>query len=298
VLAASGLKIWVANTGSHSVLEFDVKTGTEVHSIAALKDQLFNSDAIEVVGDQVWVANSASDTITILGSHTGDLVRVLHGDKDHFGAAPIALASSAHHVFVLGQGGSTVVEFAAVTDKLVQVLHGARYHFSEATALAVSGTSVWVLSSRLQGSLTELDAATGGVERIVGAVKADLDHPTAMSAIGGQLWIANSAGDHLSELSASSGRLLATPKVAHLNINSATSIIAEDSRVWLASTATPPWVACVRVSTHSLVRIFAHRFGFPSVFGGAGHVWVVDRTQSRVTELNPSTASVLRVLVN
>jgi hypothetical protein len=298
VLAASGWKIWVANTGTASVLEFDARSGAEVHNVSAHKDQLFDSDAIVVVGAQVWVANSASDTITILNALTGSLERILHGDNDHFGAAPLALAVAAKHVFVLGQGGSTVVEFSASTDKLVKVLRGERFHFMDATALAASGNEVWVLSSRPTGSLTELDAATGGVLRVVGAVKAKLDHPTSMSVNGNILWIANGAGAHLSELVASTGRLLATRTVKHLNLNSVTSIVAENSRLWLASTTTPPWVACVRIANRSVVRSFPHRFGFPAVFGGAGHVWVVDRTQSRVTELNASTAAVLRVLVN
>jgi DNA-binding beta-propeller fold protein YncE len=298
VLAASGSKIWVANTGTASVLEFNAKTGNEVHYIHGHKDQLFDSDAMVVIGSKVWTANSASDSITILDAKSGDVVRILNGVKDHFAASPIALAVAAKHVFVLGAGGSAVVELSSSTDKLVRVLRGPGFHFSAARTMAVSGQDVWVLSTRPAGVLTELDGATGDVLRIVTAAKASLDDPTALAADGNVLWVANGEGDHVSELESSNGRMLAAPTITHLDGNAVTSILAVDGRLWLASSASPAWVACARVSTHRLVHIFLKRFGFPAVFGGAGHAWVVDRTQSRVTEFNPLDADVVRVLVN
>jgi hypothetical protein len=296
VLAASGWNVWVANTGSHSVLEFDAKSGAEIHNWAAYEDKLFDSDAMVVANGQVWVANAASDTITVLKEGSGTLVKVLKGGADHFGPEPLALAATGNDVFALGHGGNTVVEFSSPADALVHVVRGD--HIDDAVALAATAHDVWVLSSRPQGSLTELAAPSGGVARVVGTKDADLDHPDAFSLDGDDLWVANGAGDHLSELDVVDGRLLATPYVEHLNLSAVTSLVAAHDRLWLASTSSPAWVACVVTKTRRILRGFVHQFGYPAVFAGAGHLWVVDRTESRVTELNASTAAVVRILVS
>jgi hypothetical protein len=42
----------------------------------------------------------------------------------------------------------------------------------------------------------------------------------------------------------------------------------------------------------------AGKFGFPAVFSDGRDVWVVDRTESRLIEVQPSNGKELRVIFN
>jgi DNA-binding beta-propeller fold protein YncE len=298
VLDVAGGRLWLANTGTGSMLEFNASNGTELLSVAGKKFQLYNSDGVAVIGGQVWVANAASDSITILDASNGHLVQLLSGTKLDFGS-PLGLAVAGDRVFVLGRGGSTVVEFEARTATFVRAINGKGYHLEHASVITAVGDDVWVLSSSGLGSLTELDGTDGNLVRVVTATAADLDDATALGPIGHDLWIANAAGSHLSLLDAANGRLVSTLRDPRVDLNDVTSVVAlSNGRLWIASTTAPSWVACLRSNTGGIVRVLRHRFGFPTLFAGAGRVWVVDRTQSRVTELNGATGAVVRVLVN
>ena len=155
VLSSNGRQVWVANTGTSSVLELTANGGREVLDVKGAKLRLDNSDAIAQYGNDVWVANAASDTVTEFYAKSGALKHVLAGPKFHF-AVPLALVAADRHVFVLATAGDKVTEVNETSGRLVRYLQGARFHFHAATAMTRAGDNVWVVSTGGGGSLTEL----------------------------------------------------------------------------------------------------------------------------------------------
>lgn len=294
VLYSNGRQAWVANTGKSSVLELSASSGRELLNVTGSRFHLDNSDAIVQYGNDVWVSNAASDAVTEFYSKSGALKHVLKGPKFHF-AIPAAIVVADQHVFVLAQTGDKITEINERTGRLVRYLQGPRYHLVRAVAMVHVGNDVWVASHG--GSLTELSAATGGVMRVITASAARLDVPTAIATDGRYLFVANRHGSHLSVLSASTGAFVRVMTSSRLHLDRITSLAIVQGRLWMASTWThAAFVAGIRVSSGAPVVLSAHAYGYPAVFGDGHHVWVVDRIQSRVSELDGRTGRAIHII--
>jgi DNA-binding beta-propeller fold protein YncE len=294
VMTALGARIWLANTGNSSVLVLDATTGDELADVTGKQYGLDDPDAMAAYGGDVWASDYACDCVTEFRQRDDSLIRLL-GAAYHF-ENPIGLVAAERHVFVLNQAGSRIAELSAATGLRVGVLAGARFHFDGADAMVTNAGDVWVASRG--GTLTEIRASTGALVRVVGAGAARLDEPDAMADDGGDLWILNGRANHVSVVSAVSGRLVRTISTKHVAYSTATSIVLVDHRLWIASTADHAFVDGINATTGALVQAFPHRFGYPSVFPGDNHVWIVDREQSRVTELDAVNGAVIRVVTN
>lgn len=296
VLYSNGHQVWLANTGKSSVLELSAANGRELLNVTGTKFHLDNSDAIVQYGNDVWVANAASDSVTEFYSKSGALKHVLKGPSFHF-AVPAAILVADKHVFVLAQSGDKVTEINEKTHHLVRYLQGARYHLDGAIGMVRVGNSVWIASSASGGMLTQVSAATGGVMRVVTAHAAHLGGPTAIATDGRYLWVSNAHGSHLTELSAANGAFIRSVTSSRLKLNRITSMAIVSGRLWIASNwIHSTFVAGLRTSDGAAVRIYAHRYGYPAVFADARHVWVVDRIQSRVSELSGASGRIVRII--
>jgi DNA-binding beta-propeller fold protein YncE len=293
-LSSNGREVWLANTGTGSVLELSATTGKELLNVSGTKLRLDNSDGIAQVGNDVWVANEASNTVTEFYAKTGALKHVLAGPKYRL-AVPAAIVVADGHVFVLSLAGDKVTMLVEKNARLARYLAGPRFHFDHAVGIVRVGKDVWVVSSGARGGLTELSGATGGVMRIVTASTAHLVRPTAIATDGAHLLVTNAGGRRITILS-TTGHYLGSLTTSRVDLDRATSIAAVDGTVWVASTTKPAYVIGLRERNGALVRAYRHRFGFPMVFSDAAHAWVVDRIQSEVTELSPRTGWPVRVI--
>lgn len=294
-LDSNGRQVWVANTGSSSVIELSASNGKELLNVSGTKYHLDISDAITQVGNDVWVANSASNTVTEFYAKSGALKHVLKGPGFRL-AVPVAIVAADKHVFVLDQAGDKVTDVVERTAKLARYLHGARYHLRDAIGMVRVGDDVWIASHGGGGTLTEISGATGGVMRVVTATAGHLDGPTAIATDGSTLWVANAHGSHLTVLNASNGVFLRAVTTDRVKLDHVASVSIAAGRVWLAGTTRPTFVAALLSRSGAVARIYVHRFGYPAVSADPRHVWVVDRLQSRVTELSARSGKVLRVI--
>jgi len=297
VLAGNASHLWLANTGASSVLELRTSNGTELRNVSGAKYQLDDSDAIAVSETAVWVANASSNTVTEIRAADGKLLRVVSAPKVRL-EVPVAIVVASHHVFVLSQKGTRIVELSESTGRLVRVLAGPRYHFIHTAGMVAVRGDVWTANGGGKGTLTEFNAMTGRVVRVVTAAKARLSTPVAITSDGAHLWVANRTGKHLSELEATTGALVRTFRVQHTNLDRATSMAVADHVVWVARAGAVPMVVGVNSKTGRTVQCATHKFGFPAVFSDGRHIWVVDRTESRLSEVVAASGAVLRVVVD
>jgi DNA-binding beta-propeller fold protein YncE len=297
VLAGNPVHLWLANTGTSSVLELSSTNGAEVRNVSGTRYRFDISDAIAASGRDVWVANASSNTVTEFRASDGRLIHVL-GEPAYRFEVPVAIAIADHHVFVLNQAGSKVLELNETTGKVVRVLTGPRYHFIHTVGMVAVHDDVWTANGGGKGTLTEFSAASGRVLRVATSLKARLNTPVAIASDGVHLWVANESGSHLSELLASTGTFDRILRVRRASLDAVTSMAVADRTVWVARAGTKTLVIGVNSMTGRTVRCTARKFGYPAVFSDGRHVWVVDRTQSRLSEVIPLTGKVLRVISN
>lgn len=297
VLVGNARHLWLANTGTSSVLELSSSNGSEVRNVSGKRYRLDDSDAIAASGAAVWVANASNDTITEFRAADSHLIRVLSAPAYHLDV-PVAIAIADHHVFVLNQEGSRILVLSESTGKLVRVLAGERYHFVHTAGMVAVRDDVWTANGGGAGTLTEFSAASGRVLRVVTAKRARLDTPVAITSDGTHLWVANQAASHVSELNAATGAFDRILRARRASLDAVTSIAVADRTVWMARAGMGTLVIGVNSTTGRTVRCSAHKFGFPAVFSDGRHVWVVDRTESRVSQVNPLDGKVIRVISN
>ncbi|HUD68966.1 MAG TPA: hypothetical protein VMQ40_01880 [Acidimicrobiales bacterium] len=295
VLAGNAKHLWLANTGTSSVLEFATPTGAEVRNVSGASYRMDDSDAIVASGAAVWVANASSNTVTEFSSADGHLIRVLSAPAYRL-EVPVAIAIASRHVFVLNRAGTRVLVLSESTGKLVKVLGGPRYHFIHTAGMVVVRDDVWTANGGGNGTLTEFSASTGRVVRVVTAVKGRFGTPVAITSDGTHLWIASRTGNHLSELAALSGAFVRTLRIRHASLDAVTSIAVAKRVVWVARAGSQTLVIGVNSTTGRPVLCAAHKFGFPAVFSDGRHIWVVDRTESRLSEVVPLNGAVVRVI--
>ncbi len=295
VLAGNSRHLWLANTGTSSVLEFSTPSGSEVRNVGGANYLMDDSDAIVASGAGVWVANASSNTVTEFSSADGHLIRVLRAPT-HRLEVPVAIAIAERHVFVLNKAGTRILVLSESTGKLVKVLGGPRYHFIHTAGMVSVRDDIWTANGGGKGTLTEISASTGRVLRVVAAGKGRLSTPVAITTDGTYLWVGNRAGNHLSELSAASGRFVRTLRIRDASLDAVTSISVANRVVWVARTGSRTLVIGVNSRTGRPVRCATHKFGFPAVFSDGRHIWVVDRTESRLSEVVALNGAVVRVI--
>lgn len=158
-------------------------------------------DAIAAYGQQVFVANRASASITVIGAGTSAPLGVLAGMSYGFDQ-PVAMARIGTDIFVANETGNSVSEISASTHAPVRVMAGRRYGFERPVALATSGAYLYVLGAG--GSVTKVVAATGlPVDRAAGA-SYDFSRPDAIAVGANHVFVADGGSNAISELTTAS----------------------------------------------------------------------------------------------
>ena len=297
VMVSNGVRVWVANTGSSSVLEINAANGVEAQNVKGKKFHFDISDGIALAGDDVWVANAASDTVTEFHASTGALVRVLSGGKDQF-QVPGPLLVTDHRVFVTDQKGDRITVLNEATGARIKVLGASSYHFGRTLHMVAVGGDIWTVNGAGSGSLSEFSSSTYRLLRVVTASAGHLSGPSALASDGTHLWVSNSSGNHVSELNASNGALVRTISSPKHSVNAIDSIVVVGHVLWLGSTTHEGEVLGLNATSGAVVKSYLHRFGYPTMYADKDHAWVLDRAQSRLTELNATTGAVIRVVSN
>ncbi|HMK95929.1 MAG TPA: hypothetical protein VK425_00190 [Acidimicrobiales bacterium] len=183
---------------------------------------------IAVEGEDVFVTNAASNTVTELVLPQKTLVRVIEGPQYRFDE-PLSAAVYGSDLWVLSdpqplpdflpgleppgllpasEGHLTEVDTA--TGQLVRVVGGTSYGMDGAVAMTLDGPDLFVVDSGTN-QVTEVDATTGRLVRLVNSPGLALAEPRAITSIGPDLFVANDeggAGGTVTEFRASTGQLV------------------------------------------------------------------------------------------
>ena len=144
-------------------------------------------EGLALEGADVWVANSASNSVAELKVSTGSAVR----SPILVGSDPQGISADGSHVWVANTSLGSVAELDASDGSNVRTITVG----TDPEGISSDGTHVWVANSG-SNSVSELDASSGAVLQTV-TVGTD---PDAVSSDGTHVWLTNEGDGTVTEL--------------------------------------------------------------------------------------------------
>jgi serine/threonine protein kinase len=305
-IAADSRHVWVLNGGNDSVTELDARTGAWIRTLSAASygfKATFNDTAgIVDDGTDVWVGNENS--VTEIDSATGALVRTLqipasvniHGwytalvraGTHLWGVSPDTCRpycdSASHTGFY-----ASAIEFNASDGSYVRAV--SRSNIQTPVALAADGAHVWMIGSDVDGhgaagTVTELDASDG--RQLWSSAVTVYNNPQAttydsVTYADGFLWVAN--GESVTELNASTGKLVRVLSGAQYQLNGPAVVAAAGNNVFIVNTngnSVTEIDARTGALEHTLSAARYHFNGPAGITVAGNHAWILDSAGSVV----------------
>ena len=224
----------------------------------------------------LWVANDGSGTLVRIDPRRNRVDRRIVVGR---GACTVAVGAGA--IWIARYRPDELVRVDARTGSVRDVAAG---HW--AADVAVAAGSVWV-SAHDEGTVTPFDPSTLDV---VSTIRVG-GHPTGLAARNGLVWVGGGGSDTwVSTIDPASER--------------ATRIeVGSEAPAWFARGTGDVWVT---TAGKSIVRLDAGThaveatIAIPRTPAGAaaarGHIWVADKERSTLTEIDPATDEVARVV--
>jgi DNA-binding beta-propeller fold protein YncE len=191
---ADGKLLWIASALNGSLIQFDPANRREV-----ARFHLPNvPSAVLRVGDELWVANQFTGTVTRV---TPDGMVI--GDYPA-GQKPVALAYDGQHIWVANQEAATITLLDPASGAILKSYTPG----GQPAALAFDGQRIWAALSD-KNEVAEMDPTSGNVlARVVVG-----NRPVSLLFDGATLWSADQAGNSVSRIDVTKGIRLATISV-------------------------------------------------------------------------------------
>jgi YVTN family beta-propeller protein len=191
---ADGKLMWIASALNGSLIQFDPVNRREV-----ARFRLPNvPTAVLRVGDDLWIANQFTGTVTRVGPDG-----VVIGDYPA-GQKPVALAYDGQHLWVANQEAATITLLDPASGATLKSFTPG----GQPAALAFDGRHIWAALAD-KNEVAEIDPASGNVlARVVVGNK-----PVSLLFDGATLWSADQADNSVSRIDVTKASKLATISV-------------------------------------------------------------------------------------
>jgi DNA-binding beta-propeller fold protein YncE len=255
--------------------------------------------AAALLGGDLFVANEAGNSVTVLNASTGASVATISGRSFAFDQ-PTAIIAAGRDLFVANGAGNSLTEIDGRSRSLVRTISGSQFRFSDPIALAANGGRVFVLSS--SGPVTAVSAASGTLAGIASGSRFGFATPLDLAAAGDHLFVTNSADNSVTEVN---DRTMAfMTKLAGPAFKFATPIGAavQGHDLWVTNQAGDS-VTEIATKTDKPVRVVVDHTNLPTpgpITVGDGYVFTLSPPGSSpmVTQVTPDNGSVPWMMCN
>lgn len=251
--------------------------------------------AVSSDGTHVWVANSGGDTVSEIQASTGAVIHTITVGQD-----PAGISSNGTTVWVANHGDDTVSEIDASTAKVIATIGVGK----EPAGVSATAANVWVANS---GSDTVTEIRIAGEEGNAEVIHTlDVGNtPTGISAGDGLLWVANTEENTLTSIVERSREEEEEGEAPYVFETygvgpQPTGVAAEGLYVWVAISGNhgeeeEPEDVVEKVGLFSFLGHARVPVGeVPTgVSSDGSHVWVTNALAGTVSEIDPSSASVI-----
>ena len=204
-----------------SVAKVVIATGQYLGEATGRHFGFDNPTSLVVVGKNIFVANSGSNSVTEVNARNMSLVKILSGPggaaNDPF-HTPIGMVSEGGNIWVTNQAGLSVTEFSAATGTVVQVVPNTENYLPSPGAIAYGDGYFFVTSPPGRSPMVTQLASTDPAKMPWMMCNTNgpytFSNPQALVVYGGDLWVVNEGGaggppgNSLTEMSASTGALV------------------------------------------------------------------------------------------
>jgi DNA-binding beta-propeller fold protein YncE len=173
--------------------------GHSRHHQAAFSYNFNAPTSAAVVGNDLFVTNGGSNSVTEVSASTGAFVGGISARRYKF-QHPSAIEAVGTNLFVANSAGNSVTEFRSSDLKHLRTIRQPKYHFSDPIALASFGQDVFVLNG--SGSLTEFAAGNGALLGTVSGAAFGFHGPKGLAVADGRVFVANSASNTVTVINA------------------------------------------------------------------------------------------------
>jgi len=207
-LASSGQDLFVLN--ARSITEVATGSGALIGTVSGSVFGFDRPTGLTVADGRIFVANSASDTVTVVNATTRAFVAALGGSPFNF-STPKGIAFDGTNLWVTNQGDESVTEFSPTTlDELTVLVSGnlpmvGPITYGDGYVFAVSPPG----SSPMVSQITPSPATVNWMMCNTNGPYL-FNNPQALVVAGTDLWVVNEGGNSLTEMETVTGALIRT----------------------------------------------------------------------------------------
>jgi hypothetical protein len=227
-----------------------------------------------VAGGDLFVANQAGNSVTVVNATTGVHVATITGSVFAFDG-PTAIVASGPDLFVANGAGNSVTEIDAATHHVVRIVAGAPFGFADPIALAAGSGRLFVLSAA--GPVTALSTVTGGLLGVAAGSQYGYSSPMGIAASAGDLWVTDHATDSVTEIDSQTMAFVTRLQGPGFKFDRPVGAVVDGSDLWVANQGGDS-VTEVATATGKPVRVVVDHTNLPTpgpVTVGDGYVFTV-----------------------
>jgi DNA-binding beta-propeller fold protein YncE len=205
-LAVHGADLLALNAGG-SVTEIAAATGVWVRTIAGARYGFDHPAAMVVASGQAWVTNSHGNSVTEFDATSGAWIRTLTNSAYQL-KGPARIAFDGTKLWAADNLTAKITVIVAATGALSRVLSAAA---PGPAPVAVGDSRVYVASPAGGWPMvTAYSAGSAGYQWMMCNTNGPCNfiNPQALFVVGTVLWVANTSGNSLTEMNASTGAYL------------------------------------------------------------------------------------------
>jgi YVTN family beta-propeller protein len=255
--------------------------------------------AAAISGNDLFVANEAGDSVSVLNATTGSRVATIAGPSFAFDH-PTAILALGHTLFVANGAGNSVTEIDGTTRTLVRTISGAQFQFSDPIALTGSQGRLYVLSSG--GPVTAVSTTSGDLVGVAAGQGFGFSTPMDVAVTGTHLFVTNRGANSVTEVDDRTMTFVATLKGAGYGFQKPTGAAIDGKDLWVTNTAGDS-VSEISSATARPVRVVVDHTNLPTpgpITVGDGYVFTLSPpgVSPMVTQVTPHNGAVPWMMCN
>jgi DNA-binding beta-propeller fold protein YncE len=245
--------------------------------------------AAAVVGRDLFVANEAGNSVSVLDASSGAHLATITGSSFAFDH-PTAIIALGRDLFVANGAGDSVTEIDGSTRSLVRTISGAQFQFSDPIALAVQQGHLYVLSDR--DVVTGVDTGSGGLLGVASGAQFGFSEPRGIAVRGNDLFVTNSKANSITQIDDRTMNFVRMLRGSAYGFQRPIGAAINGKDLWVTNEAGDS-VTEISTKTGTPVRVLVDHTNLPTpgpITVGDGYVFTVSPpgTSPMVTQVMPN----------
>jgi DNA-binding beta-propeller fold protein YncE len=285
--------------GLKAVHRLHLRTTTTSVAQASAGYGLDQPTAATVMGHDLFVANEAGNTVSVLDASSGAHLATLAGSSFAFNR-PTAILALGNDIFVANGGGDSITEIDGTSQAPIRTIAGSQFRFSDPIALAGEGNRLFVLSAH--GPVTAIATTSGSLTGVAEGSQFGFAAPRGIAVSGNALFVTNSNANSVIKINSASMDFVKTLSGTSYGLQHPIGAAIDGKNLWVTNEAGDS-VSEISVRSGAAVRVVVDHTNLPTpgpITVGDGYVFTVSPPgdSPMVTQVTPNNGAVPWMMCN